>query len=107
MTRREFIESALAGSLLVKHAGAATPAVLNLNRLTKFVDHVRVPPVAKPSGLRDNPFHPERKIPFYRMPMRRIDARVHRDLPPTKLWGFGSMSPGPTIEARGEQPVMV
>ncbi|HEY1215271.1 MAG TPA: multicopper oxidase domain-containing protein, partial [Bryobacteraceae bacterium] len=107
MTRREFIESALAGSLLVKHAGVATPVLLNPNRLTKFVDHLRVPPIVKPSGLRNSPFQPERKVPFYRMSMRQIDVKVHRELPPTKLWGFGSMSPGPTIEARREQPVIV
>jgi spore coat protein A, manganese oxidase len=101
------MESALAGSLLVNHAAAVTPAVLNPDRLTKFVDHLRIPPVVQPSERRDSPLHPGRTFPFYRMPMRQIEAKVHRDLPPTRLWGFGSMSPGPTIEARVGQPAIV
>lgn len=107
MTRREFIESTVAASLLVKRTGAVTPPVLNPNRLTKFVDSLKILPIAQPFGMRESPFHSGRQVPFYRMPMRQIEAKLHRDLPPTRLWGFDSMSPGPTIEARRERPVIV
>ena len=46
-------------------------------------------------------------IPRYRLAMREIESKLHRDLPPTRLWGFGSSSPGPTIEARRGHPVSV
>ncbi|MGA8030694.1 MAG: multicopper oxidase, partial [Bryobacteraceae bacterium] len=41
-----------------------------------------------------------------------IDARlcrqkIHRDLPPTTLWGYNGNWPGPTIEARRGNPVAV
>lgn len=39
--------------------------------------------------------------------MRQVEQRIHRDLPPTRLWGFNSTSPGPTIEARSHQPLIV
>jgi spore coat protein A len=35
--------------------------------------------------------------------MREVETRVHRDLPPTRFWSFGSTFPGPTFEVqRGE-----
>ncbi len=39
--------------------------------------------------------------------MRQMDQRLHRDLPPTRVWGFGSTSPGPTIETRSGEGVLV
>ncbi len=32
--------------------------------------------------------------------MGEFYSKVHRDLPPTRLWGYDGSSPGPTIEAR-------
>ena len=40
------------------------------------------------------------KIPCYRVTMRQTTRRLHRDLPPTRLWTYGSSLPGPTIETR-------
>ena len=39
--------------------------------------------------------------------MHEAERRVHRDLPPTTVWGFNSVSPGPTIEARRDQPLFI
>jgi spore coat protein A len=39
--------------------------------------------------------------------MRMGDHRFHRDLPPSKIWGYEGMVPGPTIEAERGQPVTV
>jgi len=41
-----------------------------------------------------------------------IDARacrqkIHRDLPPTTLWGYNGIWPGPTIEVRRNKPIAV
>ena len=32
--------------------------------------------------------------------MREIHQKVHRDLPPTRMWGYNGTWPGPTIEVR-------
>ena len=45
--------------------------------------------------------------PLYRIAMRQIERKIHRDLPPTRMWGFGPTSPGPTIEARRGKPLFV
>jgi spore coat protein A len=39
--------------------------------------------------------------------MRVVEARVHRDLPPTRFWSFGSTFPGPTYEVTRGQGVWI
>ena len=39
--------------------------------------------------------------------MRQTTRRLHRDLPPTRLWTYGSSLPGPTIETRSGRGVLV
>jgi spore coat protein A len=43
----------------------------------------------------------------YEMPIEQIQQSLHRDLPPTTLWGYGGVFPGPTIEAAADQLVTV
>ena len=69
-------------------AMAACPVVL-----TPFVDPLPILPVAQSTTLSE--------VQFQR--------KVHRDLPPTTLWGFddgtGPQSPGPTIVAQSGTPL--
>jgi FtsP/CotA-like multicopper oxidase with cupredoxin domain len=66
--------------------------------LEKYVDALPIPGVLQPvtgtaGGAAD-----------YRIAMTEFDQQLHRDLPPTRLWGYGGSYPGPTIEATtGEQ----
>ena len=39
--------------------------------------------------------------------MREAEIRVHRDLPPTRIWGYGGTMPGPTIETRSGRALLV
>jgi spore coat protein A, manganese oxidase len=89
VTRRELIQAALAASLL------RSPTLIDVNRLAKFVDALGIPPIAPAEAGR------------IRLVMRQMQKRIHRDLPPTTLWGFNSASPGPTIEARRGQPLSI
>jgi FtsP/CotA-like multicopper oxidase with cupredoxin domain len=43
----------------------------------------------------------------YEIAAQQIEQRLHRDLPPTTLWGYGGSYPGPTIEAGVGEPVSV
>jgi spore coat protein A, manganese oxidase len=63
--------------------------------------------VARSLGTKTTPLDPGGNAAFYRLIMRQFQHKIHRDLPPTKLWGFDATSPGPTIEARHGQPVLV
>jgi spore coat protein A len=87
----------------------AAPKVplVNPTSLARFVDPLPIPPVAKPSGTRAHPAYPGKTLPYYRMEMRAFSARLHRDLPPTPLWGYDGQSPGPTFETRRDEPLLV
>ncbi|MDI1446769.1 multicopper oxidase [Polyangium sp. 6x1] len=39
--------------------------------------------------------------------MRQIEQQLHRDFPPTTVWGYEGQYPGPTIEARVRQPILI
>lgn len=68
--------------------------------LKKFVDALPIPPTLEPKGASDG-------IPFYEVIMKQVKQKLHRDLPPTTVWGYNGMYPGPTFEARRNQPILV
>jgi len=73
--------------------------------LTPFVDPLPIPPVATPtSGSAGG-------LASYQIAIREVSQQLHRDLPPTRVWGFddgtGTVYPGPTIEARRGAAVTV
>jgi len=81
----------------VAFARSANVPQLDPNTLARFVDPLPLLPPARSMGR-----HSEggRHAPLYRIPMRQIAAKLHRDLPPTPMWGFGGRVPGPTVETR-------
>jgi spore coat protein A len=79
---------------------------LNPNSLVKFVDPLPIPEIAKPAGLRAGAGHVG-KVPYYRVPMRQRECKLHRDLPPARLWCYGAGSPGPTFETRSGEGVLI
>jgi spore coat protein A len=82
-------------------------AALDPDSLAKFVDPLPIPEIVRNSGYRPSPDDPAREIPFYRLAMRQIERKLHRDLPATRVWGFGSSSPGPTFETRSAEGLLV
>jgi spore coat protein A, manganese oxidase len=75
--------------------------------LARFVDPLPIPRVLKPAGFRADPEDAGAQIPFYRVSMRASEVRVHRDIPPTQMWGFEGSVPGPTIETRSGQSLFI
>ena len=86
---------------------AQAPPLLNLDTLTPFVDPLPRPMIAKPVGLRSSPSDRKKQIPFFRVPIQEFSTKVHRDLPATRFWGYGNSMPGPTIEARSGEEILV
>jgi spore coat protein A len=74
--------------------------------LTPFVDPLPRLKVATPSSPPD-----AGGAARYTLSVVELSQRLHRDLPPTRVWGFddgtGPRTPGPTIEARRGVPVRV
>lgn len=95
-----------AGMAMPQLAAPNVPLV-NPVTLARFVDALPIPAVMKPAGHRAHPAYPGKLLPYYRMRMRAFRARLHRDLPPTPLWGYDGSFPGPTLEARRDEPLLV
>jgi spore coat protein A len=74
---------------------APAPALLDADRVAPFVDALPIPAISKAAGRR------------YRIPIREFYSKIHRDVPPTRFWGYGGSVPGPTIEARSGEEIFV
>ena len=68
--------------------------------LTKFVDALPIPGTIAPVGVISG-------APLYDVRMREFRQKLHRDLPPTTLWGYNGMYPGPSFETRRGRPIAV
>jgi spore coat protein A, manganese oxidase len=102
------LATGLAVSKTVLSAGQpVVPLTLDPNSLARFVDPLPIPEIARPAGRRPSPENHNVEVPYYRLAMRQVEIKVHRDLPPTRMWGFGSSSPGPTLEARSGHGLIV
>ncbi len=116
ITRRRFLST----STLVA-AGACTPSMIarampqttaatpNLDpgSLARFVDSLPLPQIAKPIGHRPAPDGSGERVPFYRVPMHAISAKLHRDLPPTHLWSYGGTVPGVLFDTRSGEGQLI
>ena len=87
----------------------ASPKVslINPTSLARFVDPLPVPSVARATGVRAHPRYPGRELPYYRVEMRAFKTKLHRDIPATPMWGYNGSFPGPTLEAKRDEPLLV
>jgi len=118
-TRREFLQqSGIAGAawaLYQSHSQKPVPKFrtqLITSSLAQFVDPLPIPDVAAAIGSRPSPTPSQLPIPYYRIAIRQFESKVHRDLKPTRQWGFAASSaaatsPGPTFETRSGQGLLV
>jgi spore coat protein A, manganese oxidase len=95
------------GQTMSDLAGLKFRPQLKANTLAQFVDPLPLPVGASPSGYKPSPEKPSVQLPYYRMTMRQFETKVHRDLKPTRMWGFASTSPGPIFETRSGQGLLV
>ncbi|WFA05946.1 multicopper oxidase [Bacillus sp. HSf4] len=69
-------------------------------KLEKFVDSLPIPKVIKP--------HTKSKTKtYYEVKMEEFHQQLHRDLPPTRLYGYNASYPGPTFEVNKNERVEV
>jgi spore coat protein A, manganese oxidase len=74
----------------MQQAMASPAQVRSAVKLTPYVDALPIPPTIRATGTSGEVIVLE---------MRQFQQKVHRDLPPTTLWGYNGSWPGPTIEA--------
>ena len=90
-----------------QYEDSSSVRTIDPSSLAKFVDPLPIPLVARPQSYRHSPDGSDARIPYYKVEMRPFTAKVHRDLKPTLMWGYGASSPGQTFEARSGQAMFV
>ena len=88
-------------------SGAPPRPWLHPERLARFVDPLPIPQPLSNTEVRPHPQKPGTQIGYHRITMRRVEVKVHRDLPATSVWSYGTSVPGPTIEARKGEPMLI
>jgi spore coat protein A len=73
--------------------------MLHTLELTPFVDPLPLPQVAHPTL--HNGKH------SLTVTMQEIHAKVHRDVPPTRMWSYSPTALAPLIEARSNEPLEI
>jgi len=116
-SRRSFLkDSALlaagaASSRAFAHVmeSAAPPVLPNIDpaRIAPFVDPLPIPATAKSVGEAAVPGAPGERVPLYRIAMRAVSSKLHRDLPPTQMWSYGGSVPGLTLDTRSGEGLAV
>jgi spore coat protein A, manganese oxidase len=118
-SRREFIRNSILtgmGLLLpavvpereeLEYGRDLNPSPIAADSLARFVDRLPIPEIARSDGYRPSPHNARVKVPYYRIEMREFQTKVHRDLKPTRMWGYDLSSPGPTFETRSGQGLIV
>jgi spore coat protein A len=110
-SRREFLRN---GSLALAALGVESanpqvtqPSQLDPATLTPYVDPLPIPSLAQSAGRRPSPEDPRTPLQYYRMVLGESRVKVHRDLPPTRMWTIGGSFPGPVIETQRARGVVV
>jgi spore coat protein A len=107
LSRRRLLQSGFytaAGVTFSKGVSAlsqamASPAIVRSGvQLSRYVDPLSIPPVIRPSGEHGD---------LVEIEMLQFQQKVHRDLPPTTVWGYNGSWPGPTIEAQSGQTLNI
>ncbi|MFC4321503.1 multicopper oxidase family protein [Litchfieldia salsa] len=69
-------------------------------KLEKFVDQLPILAALKPNRR-------EADGDYYEITMEEFFQKLHRDLPPTRLWGYNRQVPGPTLDVIQDEPIKV
>ena len=96
ITRREFLQKSglMTGAVLTHQAGHGVVGVRARPALARTLwrrslMRCRFRGSRRARGWGPTPRNASVKIPYYRMAMRAFETKVHRDMKPTRMWGFG------------------
>lgn len=120
-TRREFLQrggvaattgivggsswaQTLSRSMNMSHKRAKT---LDAMKLASFVDPLPLPELQKPQGRRASIVHGASDALYYPVHIREVESKLHRDLPPSRLWGYGATSAPVLFEAEKNEGVLI
>jgi spore coat protein A len=125
-TRRELVKqgalASVGGRLLggralampMRHRGMAMDHqvvhgahTMDAGKLEPFVDTLQLPVLQHAQGRRHSEIHGAIDASYYRVPIREIACKLHRDLLPARMWGYGETSAPVLFEARSGDGVLI
>jgi len=83
------------------HKEQVMKKLTDFKTLVPFLDALPIPPRKQPHQEHEHEIHP------LRISMRPAQIRLHAELPPTSLWTYEGSFPGPVIDVRRGQNVVV
>jgi spore coat protein A len=96
---------------IIAQLSSASPSskadAINALQLEPFVDPLLLPIQLKSEGLHTSPKHGVQNAPLFRVTMREIHTRMHRDLAPTRMWSYGHDAVAPLLEAHSNKEISV
>ncbi|MBS1815675.1 MAG: multicopper oxidase domain-containing protein [Acidobacteria bacterium] len=105
MGRRAFAMQHMQGmSMPAAHHGVRT---MDATKLTPFVDPLPLPVLQHSTERRSSKMHSAVDAPYYSVHVREIACKLHRDLPPSRMWGYGATSAPVLFEARSHEGVLI
>lgn len=89
------------------HTKPLRAKTLNALKLASFVDPLPLPVMQRPQGLRSSAVLGAVDAPYYPVHIRAVESRLHRDLPPARLFGYGATSAPVLFEAQSGHGVLI
>lgn len=80
---------------------------LDAMKLASFVDPLPLPVLQTPQGRHSSAALGAVNAPYYPIHIREIQARLHRDLLPSRLFGYGTTSAPVLFEAQSNEGVLI
>lgn len=87
--------------------GPHSRRTMDATKLEPFVDRLPLPELQKATGKRSAAEHGAVDAEFYRVLTREVSVKLHRDLPPCRMWSYGSGSAPVLFEARCGRGVLI
>ncbi|MGH9588727.1 MAG: bilirubin oxidase, partial [Acidobacteriaceae bacterium] len=118
-TRRQLLQrgAALSAGLVAARAWGKTSGMsmahppraktLDALKLASFVDPLPLPVLQAPIGRRSSTALGAVDASYYAVHVREIHARLHRDLPPSSLFGYGPTSAPVLFEAQSNEGILI
>jgi len=91
------------------HQGMAKKQAKTLDamQLASFVDPLPLPVLQTPQGRRSYSFYNATDAPYYPIHIREVECKLHRDLPPSRLWSYGTGSAPVLFEVKSGEGVLI
>ena len=80
---------------------------LNAMNLAPFVDALPLPERMVSIEMRSDERLGAVRAPYYLVNIREITAKLHRDLPPTRLWSYGASAAPVLFEAKKNEGILI